>query len=268
MIQIYRSTIRLIVIGTLCVSVATAQQVQTKVPGADQGGERSGAQPNSTSVADLSMQGILALRRGESESAIRTADALMRHHPEDPRALRLAADTYLRTGKVELAAKLFDRYLELRPSEMRGLWQRGIALYFVRDYKRAAKQFEEHRIVNPNDVENAAWHFLCVAKAESFEKAHELILPAPNDPRIPLEEIHQMLTTGNTDLVEQRISQTPADSNARSEAKFYGDFYLGLYADARGDKEKALQFLRRTAKAAPHHYMGDIARVYARHLSK
>ncbi len=220
------------------------------------------------SVSALRAQGLLALQKGDNETAILAADAMIRQHPADARALRLAADIYLRTGKVDSAARLFDRYLELEPEEMRGLWQRGIALYFIGDYKRAAKQFEEHRKVNPNDVENAAWHFLCVAKAESLAKARELILPAPNDPRVPLEEIHLMLKSGDTDAVNRRVNRTPVDSHARADAKFYGDFYLGLYADATGDREQARELLTRTAKGAPHHYMGDIARVYAKQLAK
>ncbi len=138
---------------------------------------------------------------------------------------------------------------------MRGLWQRGIALYFIGDYKRAAKQFEEHRKVNPNDVENAAWHFLCVAKAESFAKARELILPAPNDRRVPLKEIHQMLKSGDTDAVKRSMNRTPVDSNARADAKFYGDFYLGLYADATGDREAGTRVIdsHRQGSTAPLH---------------
>jgi lipoprotein NlpI len=163
--------------------------------------------------------------------------------------------------------QLFDRYLESEPEEMPGLWQRGIALYFVGDYRRAAKQFEEHRKVNPHDVENAAWHFLCVAKSDSVAAARNLVLPAPNDPRIPMEEVHRMLTSGNTGAVEQRVAGLPEGSKARAEAAFYGDFYLGLYADAGGRRETARAFVSRAAKDAPHHYMGDVARVYAKHLA-
>jgi lipoprotein NlpI len=189
-------------------------------------------------------------------------------YPNDARAMRLAGDIFLRTGKVAAAVRVFDRYLELKPEEMRGLWQRGIALYFTADYERAAKQFEEHRKVNPNDVENAAWHFLCIAKADSFDKARQMVLPAPGDPRAPMEEVLRMLTTGDTAPVNQRVNRFPVDSEDRAGAAFYGDFYLGLYADAKGDRKKAGELLSRAAEDAPHHYMGDIARVYAKHLAK
>ena len=83
-----------------------------------------------------------------------------------------------------------------------------------------------------------------------------------------MEEVHQMLISGNTEAVSQRVNRVPVDSDTRAEAAFYGDFYLGLYADACGNRELARELLERAAKDAPHHYMGDIARVYARHLAK
>ena len=57
------------------------------------------------------------------------------------------------------------------PDEAPYLWQRGIALYYAGRYDDCRRQFESHRSVNPDDVENAAWHFLCVARAESPAKA-------------------------------------------------------------------------------------------------
>ncbi len=175
-------------------------------------------------IATLRAQALQALQKGDSETAVLSADAMVRQHPDDARCTRLAADIYLRTGKVDWAARQFDRYLQSEPAEMPGLWQRGIALYFVGDYKRAAKQFEEHRKVNPHDVENAAWHFLCVAKSDSIEAARQLVLPAPNDPRIPMEEVHQMLTSGDTDAVRRRVSSVPEDSPAARRRKLLRRF--------------------------------------------
>lgn len=220
------------------------------------------------SMSSMAKRIAAALQEGESGTAIAFADAMVRQHRDDPNALRVAADVYLRTGKVESAARFFDRYVKSSPRGLPGLWQRGIALYFIGEYSEAAKQFEEHRKVNPFDVENAAWHFVCVAKAESAEQAKELVLPAPNDSRIPMRELHQMLTTGDTDVVIDRMSQTADGSEDQKEAEFYGNFYLGLYADALGEQKKARKYLALAAEDAPHHYMGDIARVYASRLGK
>jgi hypothetical protein len=140
-------------------------------------------------------------------------------------------------------------------------------LYFARKYKAGVEQFEVHRRVNPNDVENAAWHFLCVAKAESFDKAKSVVLPAPNDPRAPMEEVLQMLSTGETDKVIKKMESFPTNTRGRESADFYGNFYLGLYADAAGDRATAKRYMDLSAKDASFSYMGDVARVYAAYLS-
>ena len=132
--------------------------------------------------------------------------------------------------------------------------------------KRVLNNLKFIRGVNPNDVENAAWHFLCLARADSFEKASSLVLPAPNDPRIPMEEVLKMLKSGDTSLVKNRINTVPESSGERARAEFYGFFYLGLFADAKGNQQEALQWLRKSAEDAPHHYMGDVARVYVQYL--
>ena len=219
------------------------------------------------SPSELRSQGLKALQEGNNDLAIQVADAIVRQH-QDPRAIRLAADIYLRSGKTEWATRLFNRYAESEPEQIPTLWQRGIALFFTGKYAAAAQQFELHRKVNPNDVENAAWHFLCLAKAKSLAAAKASVLPAPNDPRIPMKEIHALLTSGDTDAINDRVNKTEVGSDERAEAAFYGDFYLALYADAQGQASTALKLMNRAAKDAPRHYMGDIARVYAKHLQK
>jgi lipoprotein NlpI len=220
------------------------------------------------SAAELRAQAVAALHEGDGTAAVRAADALVEQHADQASARLLAADVYLRCGKFKDAVKWFDRYLEVSPQSLPSLWQRGIALYFVHDYKRGADQFEEHRKVNPNDVENAAWHFLCVAKLDSIDKARRMVLPAPNDPRLPMEEVLAMLSSGDSESVRKRMESLPTGSAARRQADFYGSFYLGLHADANGDQREALHWLRQAAAEAPHHYMGDVARVYVAFLEK
>ncbi len=224
--------------------------------------------PQKLDSGTLRAQALTALQKGNNQAAIAAADAMIRQNPDQPRTLRIAGDIYLRTGKVKMSTRLFNRFVKAEPDEMPYLWQRGISLYFTGDYEEGAKQFESHREVNPNDVENAAWHFLCVAKAKSPAEARRLVLPAPGDPRAPMEEVLAMLSDGDTEAVTARIQSFPDGSDARHSAAFYGDFYLGLYADALGEKEKATKHLKRSAKDAPRNYMGDVARVYAKFLEE
>lgn len=221
---------------------------------------------NQVTELQLRTQAAAALRTGDTKEAIAAANQLTKKFPQSPAAMLTAADTLLRCGKPAESLVHFDEYLKAEPNALPYLWQRGIAQYFAGRYQEGVKQFEVHRSVNPNDVENAAWHFLCLARADSFEKASSLVLPAPNDPRIPMEEVLKMLKSGDTSLVKNRINTVPESSGERARAEFYGFFYLGLFADAKGNQQEALQWLRKSAEDAPHHYMGDVARVYVQYL--
>jgi len=220
-------------------------------------------------VSGLRARALTALQSGNLEDAVTAADAMVRlGSPDDTRTNQLAADIYLRCGQAKWAVRLFDRVVAAKPSEMPHLWQRGIALYFNKDFQAGVEQFEQHQKVNPHDVENAAWHFLCLAKAVSPEEAKKRVLPAPNDPRVPMEEVLQMLRTGNTQGVIDRMQQVAENSPEHRSAEFYGNFYLGLYADAMGNPKEAKTRMQQAADDAPRNYMGDVARVYADWLTQ
>jgi len=95
-------------------------------------------------------------------------------------------------GQLEASLVGFDEVAWLEPSFAPHLWQRGVALYYVGRYEECRHQFESHQTVNPNDVENAAWHFLCVARAESPEQARAALLPVGPDARLPMRQTYDM----------------------------------------------------------------------------
>ncbi|MEJ7609106.1 MAG: hypothetical protein WKF37_23250, partial [Bryobacteraceae bacterium] len=97
-----------------------------------------------------------------------------------------------RRGRIDQAIRGFDRVAALRPESAPELWQRGIALYYAGRFRECRAQFESHRLVNPNDVENAAWHFLCVARAESPAKARAALLLVGDDARVPMSAVLEM----------------------------------------------------------------------------
>src|SRR5580704_183835 len=71
---------------------------------------------------------------------------------------------HFREDKVAASIQDFNRAAELDPQMAPQLWQRGISDYYAGKFDDGRRQFELHKTVNPNDVENAAWHFLCVAR--------------------------------------------------------------------------------------------------------
>ena len=153
----------------------------------------------------------------------------------------------------------FDHAIALEPKVAPYLWQRGIALYYAGRYQDCRAQFESHRTVNPDDVENAAWHFLCVARAESPERARAALLPVGPDPRVPLAQIYQVF---RGTLAPEAVL---AAAGVRPESQFYAHLYLGLYFDALGNKERALEHIRAAAAdryAAVGGYMHTVARIH------
>jgi len=196
-------------------------------------------------------------------AAIESAQENLR--PDDPTGLasRLAAlaDAQLRAGKSSESIRNFERAIELDPTLRPYLWQYGIALFFVDRFAEGRDLFVEHRKVNPNDVENAAWHFLCEAKANGIESARKVLLPAPGDRRAPMSQILNRLPGGDAETIEAAVAAIESPLRKQS-ARFYADLYLGLIADAEGDDRSAERSMLRAGNAPLDHYMADVARVY------
>jgi lipoprotein NlpI len=144
------------------------------------------------------------------------------------------------------------------------LWQRGIAQYYAGRYKECRQQFELHRTVNPNDVENAAWHFLCVARAENTEKAKRALLPVGPDPRTPMREVYQMF---RGELTPDQVLTAGAKD---VEGQFYAQLYVGLYLEALGKTDGALEHIRIAAddRYSAGGYMHSVARVHLKLRNK
>jgi lipoprotein NlpI len=184
---------------------------------------------------------------------------------QDPQVLMDKAVSDFERGRVVEAANEFDTVAKLVPNYAPQLWQRGIALYYAGRYKDCRAQFESHRTVNPADVENAAWHFLCVARQETPEKARQALLPVGPDARVPMTQVYEMF----------RGTKTPDDvlkaAGTQLSAQFYAELYVGLYYEATGNKRLAQQHI--TAAAADRFagaggYMHTVAKVHLSTFSR
>ena len=161
-------------------------------------------------------------------------------------------------GRVKESVVGFDRVALLAPQAAPQLWQRGIALYYVGRYDDCRKQFESHRTVNPNDVENPAWHFLCVAHAESPQKARAGLLPVGPDQRSPMREVYEMFKgTMTPDAV--------LAAGRSGSGRFFAELYVGLYYEAIGNNAMALPHLKAAASdqfASAGGYMHRVAMLH------
>lgn len=175
-----------------------------------------------------------------------------------PQALLDRAVADFEAGRFEASVEGFDTLARLAPDIAPQLWQRGIALYYARRWADCRAQFESHRTVNPNDVENAVWHYLCVARMDSPEAARAALLPVGPDARVPMREIYEMF-----DGIRDPEEVLAAATSLRGE--FYAHLYLGLYYEAQGRADRALEHIRTAAGEGYRTaggYMHMVARVH------
>jgi lipoprotein NlpI len=210
----------------------------------------------------------LAEREGKWDSAVAAYDRAIEREPDRSDLYQRRGEAHFRLGHVEQSIADFDRYIKADSRREPFHWQRGISLYYAGRFADGRRQFERHQTVNPNDVENAAWHFACVARAEGVEKARAALLPIEGDPRVPMTTIYAMFAGRATP--QDVLAATRAGRPGAGELKerlFYAQLYVGLYLEAVGERAASREHIDLAAKDAPEHYMGAVARVHAKLLS-
>lgn len=263
-----------------------------------QGVASLGAAKRAAAPTPTPAQVLAALRAGENVEALRLAAAITTANPADPQAwfyrgvaagaLRRPAEAaaahtralellpghaqthqqrgfeYFRLGKFAEAIADFDAVIASEPSAAPHHWQRGIALYYAGRFADGRKQFEIHQGVNASDVENAAWHFLCVARESGLEEARKRLIPITGDFRIPMMEVQALLAGASTpDKVMEKARAGDPGPEELKRRLFYAHLYLGLYAEAAGDKAACRSHIEKAAgEYYEPHYMGDVAKVH------
>lgn len=206
----------------------------------------------------------------QQASADRDPNSGQRTILDDPTIWMLCGDGYLRGGAFKRAVQCYDKFAKARPDQQPYLWQRGIALYMAGDYQRGADQFALHKSVNPNDVENSAWHFLCVAKLKSPQAAKQVLIVSRGDGRVPMAMVMKLLAgEATTEDVLQSANALDGNSQAGKRARMFAHLYIGLYHDASGNLALARKHMRQSASVGLRNfYMQDVAIQYAQQISK
>jgi len=167
--------------------------------------------------------------------------------------------------RVKESAADFDKFIDLSPDQAAKLWQRGISLYYAGRYEDGQRQFELHQTINSNDVENAVWHFLCVARRVGIDKARAALLKVENDPRVPMMQIYALYAAkGSAEEVMKAATTGKSSPNELNERLFYAHLYLGLYFDVAGNEKMAREHIVQASELFKvDNYMGDVARIHA-----
>lgn len=183
---------------------------------------------------------------------------------QSPRELVNQGQQAFFEAKIAESIAAFDKAIDAQPDAKPYLWQRGISLYYAGKFAEGRDQFEVHQTVNSNDVENAAWHFICVARATSLEEARKHFIPIEGDSRVPMKEVHQLFAGKATSDDVLKAAEAGDEAGKRNQ-RCYAHLYLGLYFEAMKDDAKAKEHMVKAAKDyAMDHYMGKVAQVHAK----
>ena len=202
--------------------------------------------------------------------AVADFDKAITLEPKGAEAYNRRGSERFKLGQITGSLEDFDKFLELVPQEKPGHWKRGISLYYAGKFAEGKRQFEGYESVDTNDVENAVWHFLCAARADGVEKARTGLLKIGKDKRVPMMEVYDLFAgkIKPADVLAAAAAGEPP-AERRNVQLFYAHLYLGLYAEATGDRKLAREHLTTAAeKHRINHYMWDVARVHADLLKK
>ncbi|MGV3754318.1 MAG: tetratricopeptide repeat protein [Verrucomicrobiota bacterium] len=174
-------------------------------------------------------------------------------------------EIFFRLGKFKESVADFDRYLTKLPQQEPQHWQRGVSHYYAGMYAAGARQFEIHREVNPDDVENSIWHYLCLSKAKDKATARQQFIPCRADARVPMMQLHALFAgKGNEAGVFRAVQAGDPDPVQLKGRLFYAHLYLGLWYESEGKPQEAREHVFKAAgEFAVEGYMGDAARVHA-----
>ena len=202
-------------------------------------------------------------RLAEHARAIAEYDRILKLRPQWADGYNRRGAEHFKMAHIQQSLDDFDHAIQLDPAQAPYHWQRGISLYYAGRYDDGRKQFELHQTVNGNDVENAAWRYLCMARSGTVALARAAILPIENDSRIPMMQIYALYKGKATvdDVLAAARSGNPT-AYALSERLFYAHLYIGLYDEAAGDSKGAREHITLANLHIVDHYMGDVARVH------
>lgn len=168
-------------------------------------------------------------------------------------------------ARIAESVAAFDEVAKAAPQAKPRLWQRGLALYYAERFQEGREQFEIHQTVNAHDVENAAWHFLCVARLEGVETARKHLIPIRGDSRVPMSQVHELFAGKGSVEAVLEAAGAGEESERRRNHLCYAHLYLGLYFEALGDEAKAREHILKAAKDYEmDHYMGKTAVTHAK----
>lgn len=214
------------------------------------------------------VRGRLFAAGHEPAKAIADFTQALQLEPRGAEIYQLRGFEYFKLAQFPQAIADFDRFLKFAPQQEAYHWHRGIAYYFAGRYEEGRKQFEMRQALGTNSLENAFWHFLCVARMSGLDKARAGLLPMQEDSGLVMRKIYDVLAGRMKPEEVLALAQANYASTAQLHRQlFFAHFYLGFYYEVIGDDKQALAHATEAAgQNKLDNFMGDVALVHARLL--
>src|SRR5438128_844924 len=174
------------------------------------------------SPGELVDQANAAMKKGDPAAALKLADQAIAADAKLGIAYDVRGTAHFKLGKIKESLADFDRYIELVPKAGAAHWRRGLTLYYADEFAKGVAQFTTSDKEEPNDVENAVWHFLCNSRVKGVEKARGEMLKVAKDPRgAYMMKVYELFKgTAKPDEVFAAAEAGPADEAKRKEQRF------------------------------------------------
>lgn len=200
---------------------------------------------------------------------VAACDKSIEKNPRDANAHNRRGEAQFKLGRIQESIADFDKFIELNPQAEPSHWMRGISYYYAAEYDKGREQFEGYQKFDSNDVENAVWRYLCMARDVGVEKARDDILKIGDDRRVPMRQVYELFAGRATpDDVLKAVESGKPTAAETNDRLFYAHLYLGLFAEANQQDAKALEHLKLAEKHRIGHYMWDVARVHVERLRR
>ncbi len=211
------------------------------------------------------MRAVAREQLKQFDGALADLNHFLKLKPDSVAALDLRGIVYFKLAKPKESLADFDRAIQLRPDLAAAHWRRGLTLYYANEFGKGVAQFTTSDKAEPEDVENAIWHFLCNVRVKGLEKARAEMLRVARDPRgdymmkaydlfrgkAEAKDVFAAAETGNVDAEERKVR------------RFYAHYYVGMYYESMGQPAKSLPELRTAVEKYPiSHYMMDVANAH------
>jgi lipoprotein NlpI len=201
---------------------------------------------------------------------LKEVDGKLTKTPDDVGLLSRRGDLYLFLGAFPEAVADFERMIEKDPSLDAPHWRLGIAYYFTGQFAKSAKQFEKYHAYDGHDRENGIWKFLAQEKVDGIAKARAEMLTYNEFDREPFPALYEMYAGKRTP--EEVFAEIEKKGLTKDQqVMFFGNYYTGLYQAMSGQRQHALELLRKAVDIMPGPdtvYMWNVARLHWERLTK